>query len=136
LRDPKGAATFKPAAQPSASNAWFPQVLSVISIPDEMKSCAAQWRRYGKTTCSTSRQSTICRRTKTGEGSGRAGGLFQRSRLAEIERHRGALPAAHKDHQAGEIETLLASPDEIGQDKIEGDSMHAAGGTAPPLEAI
>ena len=56
---------------------------------------------------------------------------------AEIERHRGGSSAAPaKTIKQAEIETLLASPDEIGQDKIEGDFYARRWRPAPPLDAI
>jgi hypothetical protein len=56
---------------------------------------------------------------------------------AEIERHRGGSSAAPaKTIKQAEIETLLSSPDEIGQDKIEGDFYARRRRPAPPLEAI
>jgi hypothetical protein len=56
---------------------------------------------------------------------------------AEIERHRGGSSSApSKTIKQAEIETLLASPDAIGQDKIEGDFYARRWRPEPPLHAI
>ena len=81
-RDPKGQPTFNRLLNRSASNAWFPQVLSVISIPDEDEKLRGAVEKIWEDHLQyvdVNRRSA--RRAKTGEGRGRAGGLFQRSRL-------------------------------------------------------
>ena len=137
-RDPKGQPTFNRLLNRSASNAWFPQVLSVISIPDEDEKLRGAvekiWEDHLQYVASIDDLPGERKRAKVAAA---LEGYSNEAVWAEIERHRGGSSAAPaKTIKQAEIETLLASPDEIGQDKIEGDFYARRWRPAPPLEAI
>ena len=135
---PKGQPTFNRLLNRSASNAWFPQVLSVISIPDEDEKLRGAvekiWEDHLQYVASIDDLPGERKRAKVAAA---LEGYSNEAVWAEIERHRGGSSAAPaKTIKQAEIETLLASPDEIGQDKIEGDFYARRWRPAPPLEAI
>jgi hypothetical protein len=137
-RDPKGQPTFNRLLNRSASNAWFPQVLSVISIPDEDEKLRGAvekiWEDHLQYVNSLDDLPGERKRAKVAAA---LEGYSDEAVWAEIERHRGgSSPASTKTVKQAEIETLLASPDEIGQDKIEGDFYARRWRPAPPLDAI
>lgn len=137
-RDPKGQPTFNRLLNRSASNAWFPQVLSVISIPDEDEKLRGAvdkiWEDHLQYVNSLDDLPGERKRAKVAAA---LEGYSDGAVWAEIERHRGGSSSAStKSIKQAEIETLLASPDEIGQDKIEGDFHARRWRPAPPLGAI
>ena len=137
-RDPKGQPTFNRLLNRSASNAWFPQVLSVISIPDEDEKLRGAvekiWEDHLQYVNSIEDLPGERRRAKVVAA---LEGYTDEAVWAEIERRRGgSSSASDKTIKQAEIETLLASPDAIGQDKIEGDFYARRWRPAPPLDAI
>jgi hypothetical protein len=137
-RDPKGQPTFNRLLNRSASNAWFPQVLSVISIPDEDEKLRGAvekiWEDHLQYVSSLDDLPGERKRAKVAAA---LEGYSDEAVWAEILRHRGGdSSTSTKTIKQAEIETLLASPDEIGQDKIEGDFYARRWRPAPPFEAI
>jgi hypothetical protein len=137
-RDPKGQPTFNRLLNRSASNAWFPQVLSVISIPDEDEKLRGAiekiWKDHLQYVESIDDLPGERKRSKVAAA---LEGYSNEAVWAEIERRRGGSSSApSKTIKQAEIETLLASPDEIGQDKIEGDFYARRWRPTPPLDAI
>jgi hypothetical protein len=137
-RDPKGQPTFNRLLNRSASNAWFPQVLSVISIPDEDEKLRGAvekiWEDHLQYVDSLDDLPGERKRAKVAAA---LEGYSDEAVWAEIQRRRGGSSSTStKTIKQAEIETLLASPDEIGQDKIEGDFYARRWRPAPPLEAI
>jgi hypothetical protein len=137
-RDPKGQPTFNRLLNRSASNAWFPQVLSVISIPDEddkLRGAVERvWEDHLQYVNSLDDLPGERRRAKVAAA---LEGYSDEAVWAEIERRRGGPSSAPaKTIKWAEIETLLASPDAIGQDKIEGDFYARRWRPEPPLGAI
>jgi len=137
-RDPKGQPTFNRLLNRSASNAWFPQVLSVISIPDEDEKLRGAvekiWEDHLQYVNSIDDLPGERRRAKVVAA---LEGYIDEAVWAEIERRRGgSSSASDKTIKQAEIETLLASPDAIGQDKIEGDFYARRWRPAPPLDGI
>jgi hypothetical protein len=137
-RDPKGKPTFNRLLNRSASNAWFPQVLSVISIPDEDEKLRGAveriWEDHLQYANSPDDLPGERRRAKVAAA---LEGYSDDAVWGEIERHRGGSSAAStKTIKQAEIETLLGSPDVIGPDKIEGDFHARRWRPAPPAAAI
>jgi hypothetical protein len=137
-RDPKGQPTFNRLLNRSASNAWFPQVLSVISIPDEDEKLRGAvekiWEDHLQYVNSLD---DLLGERKRAKVAAALEGYSDGAIWSEIERHRGGSSSAStKTIKQAEIETLLASPDQIGQDKIEGDFYARRWRPAPPLGAI
>jgi hypothetical protein len=137
-RDPKGQLTFNRLLNRSASNAWFPQVLSVISIPDEDEKLQAAvekiWEDHLQYVESMEDLQGERRRAKVAAA---LEGYANDAVWAEIGRRRdGSESAPAKTIKQAEIETLLGSPDQIGKDQIEGDFYARRWRPEPPLQAI
>jgi hypothetical protein len=137
-RDPKGQPTFNRLLNRSASNAWFPQILSVISIPDEDEKLRGAvekiWEDHLQYAASLNDLPGERKRARVAAA---LEGYSDGAVWAEIERHRGgSASGSTKTIKQAEIETLLASPDEIGQDEIEGDFYARRWRPEPPLGAI
>ena len=129
-RDPKGQLTFNRLLNRSASNAWFPQVLSVISIPDEDEKLQAAvekiWEDHLQYVESIDDLRSERKRAKVAAA---LEGYASEAVWSVIECRRGGASSGSnsgpsKTIKQAEIETLMGSPDEIGKDKIEGD-FHA-----------
>jgi uncharacterized protein DUF1998 len=106
----------------SASNAYFPQVLSVISIPDKegqlRKAVDPIWEdflQYVETI------EDLRRERKKAKVFGPLEELSDDDVFAEIQRRRLAAGPTQKTIKQAEIEMLMASSDEIGSDRPEGD---------------
>jgi len=137
-RDPKGQPTFNRLLNRSASNAWFPQVLSVISIPDEDEKLRGAiqkiWEDHLQYVDSVDDLLGERKRAKVASA---LEGYSNDAVWAEIERRRGGLSSAPlKTIKQAEIETLLASPDQIDKVNIEGDFYARRWQPAAPLAAI
>jgi hypothetical protein len=110
----------------SASDAYFPQVLRVISIPDPdaalrmaVDSVWEDFLLYAETPEELKRE-----RRKAKVFAALEGHSDERV-FAEIERRRGKAPSEAKSIKQAEIETLLTSADEIGDDLPEGVDFYA-----------
>lgn len=109
----------------TASDAYFAQVLSVISIPDPAeevrKAVAPVWTdylQYVKTLADLKREMIKSKVSAALEA------CDLEEVLAEIGRRKGTVPADTRKIKQVEIEALSASPNELGQDIPEGD-FHA-----------
>src|SRR5208337_9243 len=106
----------------SASNAYFPQVLSVISIPDAnaklRKAVHEIWEDFLQYSESVD---DVKKERKKAKVNASLEGLSDATVFAEIERRRGGRPEQTKTIKYAEIETLLSSPDEIGEEILDGD---------------
>jgi hypothetical protein len=105
----------------SASNAYFPQVLSVISIPDAnerlRKAVDEVWEDFLQYAESVD---DVIKERKKAKVNASLEGLSDASVFSEIERRRRGGPEQTKSIKYAEIETLLSSPDEIGEDTLDG----------------
>jgi MrfA Zn-binding domain len=106
----------------SASNAYFPQVLSVISIPDKegqlRKAVDPIWEdflQYVETI------EDLRRERKKAKVFGPLEGLSDDDVFAEIQRRRLGAGPTQKTIKQAEIEMLMVSSEEIGTDRPEGD---------------
>ena len=105
----------------SASNAYFPQVLSVISIPDAneklRKAVDEVWEDFLQYAESLD---DVMKERKKAKVNASLEGLSDEAVFAEIERRRRGSAEQSKSIKYAEIETLLSSPDEIGEDTLDG----------------
>lgn len=106
----------------SASNAYFPQVLSVISIPDKegqlRKAVDPIWEdflQYVETI------EDLQRERRKAKVFGPLEGLSDDEVFAEIQRRKVGGGQSQKKIKQAEIEMLMASSEEIGSDRPEGD---------------
>ncbi len=116
----------------------FPQILSVISIPDEDEKLRGAvdkiWDDHLQYLNSVDEVANERKRARVASS---LEGYSDEAVWAEIQRHRGGSSAGpSKKIKQAEIETLLASPNEIGKDKIEGDFYARRWTPDPPLTAI
>ena len=109
----------------SASNAYFPQVLSVISIPDRdsllRKAIDAVWEDYLLYVDSIE---DLQKERKKAKVFAALQDFSDDQIMADIRRRKGGQEKDKKSIKQAEIEMLLASQVEIGDDRPEGD-FHA-----------
>jgi hypothetical protein len=104
----------------TASNAYFPQRISVISLPErnetvrEVVTAAWDFLEAAESEEDISRER---RKTKVREA---LEGVSDAEVWAEIQARRGALTGQEKSVKGAELETLLVAADEIGEDRPEG----------------
>ncbi len=107
----------------SASNAYFPQVLSVISIPEAnakvVKAVDEVWDAYLQYVDSL--EELQFERKKKEKVIAALEGISDATVIAEVQRRKSGLTPEAKSIKDAEIETLLSSPDEIGEDILGGD---------------
>lgn len=119
----------------SASHAYFPQVLRVISIPDRdaalRQAVDKLWDNYLSLVEDASELPKERRRPDVRAA---LAGFNDEQVWAEIVRRRsaGVAPAAGKPIKQSEIETLLSSDEEIGEDVPEGADFYARRAPLPP----
>jgi hypothetical protein len=109
----------------TATNAYFPQVLRVISIPDRdaqmREAVAAVWDdflQYAESVEDVTRERRKARVQAALEG------YPDDAVYAEVQRRKKGVRAVEKRIKQVELETFLASQDELGEDKPDGD-FHA-----------
>jgi len=124
----------------SASDAYFSQVLRVISIPDrdaELKMAVDKvWEDFLQY---VEGLDDLKRERRKAKVFGALEGHPDVGVLAEIERRKGGSAASPKSIKQVEIETLLASGDQIGEDVPEGADFYARRlpvGNAGVLKAV
>lgn len=106
----------------SASNAYFAQVLSVISLPDtDAKLREAVNQVYEDFLQYAEDLNDIRKERKKQKVFNALAGLSNEAVWAEIQRRKAGFSNTKKSIKQVEIETLLASPDEVGEDVPEGD---------------
>ena len=104
----------------TASNAYFPQRISVISLPERnetvREAVSAAWD-FLETAES---EEDITRERRKSKVRSALEGVSDAEVWAEIQARRGALTGQPKSVKGAELETLLAADDEIGEDRPEG----------------
>jgi hypothetical protein len=105
-----------------ASNAYFPQVVRVISIPDRdaalRKAVDEVWDDYLQY---AEDLRDVAKERKKAKVTAALEGFPNEAVFEELQRRKGASPTVDKLSKQIEIEALLASPDEVGEDAPEGD---------------
>jgi hypothetical protein len=125
----------------TASDANFPQVLRVISIPDQGKklrdAVASVWDDHLQYVDSFE---GLTRERKRARVFAALEDFTDDAVWTEIQRRKGGVGGPLKSIKQAEIETLLSSQDEVGEDLPEGADFHARRlpltDTAGPMTAI
>lgn len=106
----------------TASNAYFPQVMSVISLPDRdeavTKAVDQVWENFLEFVESVEDVQT--ERRKKPPVKAALEGLSDEEVFADIQSRRGGGPSIAKTVKQAELETLTASREEIGNDRPDG----------------
>ncbi len=106
----------------SASNAYFAQIINVISLPDsDEKLREAVNRVYEDFLQYAESLDDIGRERKKQRVANALEGFSDRSVWEEVERRKSGRPEEDKTIKQTEIETLLSQPDTVGEDRPEGD---------------
>jgi len=122
-RDAKGDPAYNRLLIRSASNAYFPQILTTISIPDEDKKLqAAVEKVWEDFLLYVESAEDLTKERKKARVHAALEGYSDEVVWREIERRRSGVTAGEqKKIKVAELETLLSTAEEIGQDKFEGD---------------
>lgn len=104
----------------TASNAYFPQVMSVISLPDRDETVKAAVDVVWEFISEVEDIETLKYERKKARVNAALEGLSDAEVMAEIKARRGAGGEQSKSVKQAELETLVASRDEIGEDKPDG----------------
>lgn len=125
-RDADGNPAYNRFLIRSASNAYFPQVLSVISIPDEdEKLQAAVTKVWDDFLQYAEDPADLARDRKKARVNAALEGYSDEIVWKEIQRRRGGAAAGQtKKIKEAELETLLSSAEELGEDRL-GVDFHA-----------
>ena len=106
----------------SASNAYFSQTVSVIAIPDTeaalkeaVDGVFEDFLQYCENLADVTRERRKQRVMNALEGHD------DQAVWADIQRRKGGAPAESRSIKQAEIETLMASPDTVGEDAPDGD---------------
>jgi hypothetical protein len=124
-----------------ASNAYFPQVVRVISIPDRdaalRKAVDEVWDdflQYAEDARDVAKERKKAKVTAALEG------FTNEAVFEELQRRKQVTIGSDKPSKQIEIEALLASPDEVGEDAPEGDffarTLPLAKGDDPVLDVL
>jgi len=121
-----GAYTKEPCGEPNrllirtASNAYFPQLMSVISLPDRDETVKhavdAAWE-YLETVEDIDQLRYERKKTKVKAA---LDGITDEEALNEILTRRGGSPKEEKKVKVAELETLIATKEDIGEDRPNG----------------
>jgi hypothetical protein len=135
-RDADGNPAYNRLLIRSASNAYFPQMLSVISIPDEDERLqAAVGKIWDDFLQYVEAPEDLMRERKKARVNSALEGYSDDIVLREIERRRGGSSTSEqKKIKIAELETLLSSAEEIGEDKVESE-FYARGLKRPAKES-
>jgi hypothetical protein len=110
----------------TASDAYFPQVLRVISIPDaDAKLKMAVDKVYEDFLATTETIEELRYERKKPRVHAALEGLDEQAVFTELQRRRGKAQPPTRTIKQAEVETLMASADEIGEDAPEGVDFHA-----------
>jgi Domain of unknown function (DUF1998) len=105
-----------------ASNAYFPQVVRVISIPDRdaalRKAVDAVWEDFLQY---AEELSDVAKDRKKAKVAAALEGFTTEDVFDEVQRRKGTTGGDDKPSKQIEIEALLAAPDMVGEDAPEGD---------------
>jgi hypothetical protein len=120
----------------SASNAYFPQTLRVISIPDENENLqAALGKVWDDFLQHVEAPEDLARERKKARVNSALEGYADDVVWREIERRRGGSSSSEqKKIKGAELETLLSTAEEFGEDKLEG-NFYARGLKRPAIES-
>ena len=144
--EPCGGPNKKPAPNRllirSASNSYFSQTLSVISIPERggpaKEAVERVWVKYLQVVESPDELKFV---RKQPEVAAALEGIADADVMKEIQRRKSSssISAETKGIREAELETLLASPDSVGDDRPNGDFFArtlTAPGESPPVGKI
>jgi hypothetical protein len=104
----------------TASNAYFPQVMSVISLPDRDETVRGAIDTVWEFLAEVEDPEMLRYERRKARVRAALEGLSDDEVLAEIHARRGAGNAEVKTVKQAELETLIASQDEIGEDRPDG----------------
>lgn len=104
----------------SASNAYFPQLLSVISLPERSEKIREAVNAVWDFLESVEDISDVARERRKSKVKEALEGLTNEEVWAEINARRGALAGVEKSVKQAELETLVAASGEVGEDRPEG----------------
>jgi len=104
----------------TASNAYFPQILSVISLPDRDETVKAAVDQAWEFISEVEEIAMLKYERKKARVNAALEGLSDEEVFAEIQARRGAVDAQPKSVKQAELETLIASKHELGDDKPDG----------------
>jgi len=104
----------------TASNAYFPQRISVISLPERnetvREAVSAAWDFLE----AADEEADVARERRKAKVRDALEGITDAEVWAEIQSRRGALTGSDKSVKSAELETLLATTEEIGEDRPGG----------------
>jgi hypothetical protein len=122
IREKTGKPEFNRLLVRSASNAYFSQILSVISLPDSdtalrdaVNSVYEDFLQYAEDA------GDVRKERKKQKVAAALQGFTDEVVWQEIQRRQSGQGSQHKSIKQVEIETLLSSPVEVGEDVAEGD---------------
>jgi hypothetical protein len=104
----------------TASNAYFPQRISVISLPERNETVREAVTAAWDFLEAAESEEDVARERRKPKVRAALDGVSDGEVWAEIQARRGALTAQEKSVKGAELETLLATADEIGEDRPEG----------------
>ncbi len=104
----------------TASNAYFPQRLSVISLPERNETVSAAVTAAWDFVEQAEDEADIARERKKSKVQDALQRITDAEVWAEIQIRRGALTSPNLPVKAPELETLFATSQEIGEDRPEG----------------
>lgn len=104
----------------TASNAYFPQLMSVISLPDRNESLREAVESVWDFIEIAENADDIKRERKKAKVHAVLDGYKDEEVLAEVKVRRGQSAETQKSIKQAEIETLIASKNELGDDKPDG----------------
>ena len=104
----------------SASNAYFPQTISVISLPERDEAVKRAIEAVWSYVEAVETIEDLKYERKKAAVKGGLEGVSDEEAFAEIQSKRMGTPRTDKPVKVAELETLLASKDEIGEDRPEG----------------
>jgi hypothetical protein len=104
----------------SASNAYFPQLMSVISLPERDEAVKQAVDAVWSYLEAVESVEDLKYERKKAAVKGGLEGISDDEAFAEIQGRRLGTPKTDKPVKAAELETLLASKDEVGEDRPEG----------------
>jgi hypothetical protein len=108
----------------TASNAWFPQRMSVISLPERSESVREAVSAAWDFLEAAESDEDVARERKKAKVKEALQVVTDAEVWAEIQARRGALKGEERTIKAAELETLLATTKEIGDDGPDG-AFHA-----------
>ena len=124
----------------TASNAYFPQPMSVISLPDRDETVKAAVTAAWEYLEAVESPDELRYERKKAKVKQALEGISDDEALAEIQSRRGGGAKAEKTVKVAELETLIASKDELGEDRPDGDffarTLPRAAWEAPWMRSI